>query len=456
MNGQMRRFVLCAVAFYLASPAASWAGEPSESPAQRGYHLLTTHPYLSPDFDQETFDSLWQSWEEPARSEAEAASPDERRRLAFERYGLTYAPDREGPVALQYVDDGRGGWVMNCLACHTGEVEGRVVPGAPNTRYALAALTDDVRQTKLRLGKPLARMEVGGFFMPLGTTVGTTNAVMFGVSLMAFRDADLNVVEPKQPPPLLHHDLDAPAWWHVRKKRRLYADGFVAKDHRALMQFMLVPVNGPDRFRQWEDDYRDVLAYIESLEPPASPWPVDRELAERGEAAFNRVCAECHGTYGARETYPERIVPLDVVGTDPLRLAALTPTMRTAYGQSWFGHYGRDDTLAEPEGYQAPPLDGLWASAPYFHNGSVPTLWHVLHPDQRPVVWRRTADELDAERGGLRVAEFDGLPADARSIAALRVYFDTRRPGKSAAGHDFPDALTEDEKRAVLEYLKTL
>jgi hypothetical protein len=37
-----------------------------------------------------------------------------------------------------------------------------------------------------------------------------------------------------------------------------------------------------------------------------------------------------------------------------------------------------------------------------------------------------------------------------------RTFFDTQKPGKSAAGHDFPDALTEDEKTAVLEYLKTL
>jgi hypothetical protein len=37
-----------------------------------------------------------------------------------------------------------------------------------------------------------------------------------------------------------------------------------------------------------------------------------------------------------------------------------------------------------------------------------------------------------------------------------RTYFDTRQPGKSAAGHDFPDVLTEAEKAAVLEYLKTL
>ena len=40
-------------------------------------------------------------------------------------------------------------------------------------------------------------------------------------------------------------------------------------------------------------------------------------------------------------------------------------------------------------GYVTPPLHGVWASAPYFHNGSVPTVWDVLKPADRPKVWRR-------------------------------------------------------------------
>ena len=43
-----------------------------------------------------------------------------------------------------------------------------------------------------------------------------------------------------------------------------------------------------------------------------------------------------------------------------------------------------------------------------------------------------------------------------RDSAGERRYFDTRRPGKSAAGHDFADVLDDDQKQALLEYLKTL
>jgi hypothetical protein len=57
---------------------------------------------------------------------------------------------------------------------------------------------------------------------------------------------------------------------------------------------------------------------------------------------------------------------------------------------------------------------------------------------------------------GLEVEEFAGLPGTIRLPCQVREYFHTKRFGKSAAGHTFPDVLSEDGKRAVLEYLKTL
>ncbi len=78
------------------------------------------------------------------------------------------------------------------------------------------------------------------------------------------------------------------------------------------------------------------------------------------------------------------------------------------------------------------------------------------HPDERPSVWLRSEDGYDAARVGLEVQTFDKLPADVTTAAQRRRYFDTRKSGKSAAGHLYPDELTEAEKRAVLEYLKTL
>jgi mono/diheme cytochrome c family protein len=236
----------------------------------------------------------------------------------------------------------------------------------------------------------------------------------------------------------------------------IYIDGFAAKGHRGLMQFMLVPQNGPENFRAWDPEFKDVYAYISSIEAPTYPYAIDKPLAERGRIAFNRVCADCHGTYGTGGSYPERLVPIDEVGTDRVRLDALTPAHRQAYGESWFTDFGKLPNVADPGGYVAPPLDGIWASAPYFHNGSVPTLWHVLHPDHRPTVWTHRGEGYDPLRVGPEIKVFDELPPEVTAGWHRREYFDTRAFGKSSAGHLFPNQLSDDEKRAVLEYLKTL
>ncbi len=424
--------------------------------ARRGLDFLLNKPYLPPDFDQETFDELWQTWDEPLRSQAKSADANERRELAYSRYGLIERPADPQHRPLQYVVDTAGNWSMNCLACHQGKVAGKVFWGAPNSLYAMQTLYDDVRTTKLRLGKKLTHMDLGSAFMPLSRTNGATNAVMFGVVLLAHRDADLNLVgRPKPMLGLAHHDHDAPPWWHFHRKKNLYIDGFAPKATRPLMQFLLVKENGPARFRQWERDFEDVFAYLDSLRAPKYPWSIDSELAARGKVAFERNCSSCHGTYGDGGRYPEKTVPIETVGTDRVRLNALTPANRKHYAESWFANYNRPPIDEKPSGYVAPPLDGAWASAPYFHNGSVPTLWHVLNPHERPGVWRRSEDGYDREHVGLEIKTFKALP-DGMSPSDRRTYFDTTQPGKSAAGHTFPEKLSDGEKRAVLEYLKTL
>ena len=433
------------------SPAAN-----SESAAKRGYRWLRTRPYLPADFDQEVFDDLWKIWPEEERAKAENANLAERRRLTFSRYGLMEDPDRPNGPALGYVDDGQGGWVMNCLNCHAGQVAGKVIPGLPNSHLALQSLTEDVRLTKLRLRKKLSHLDLGTLSFPLGTTNGSTNSVIFGVLLSNLRDKNMKIDRSRPTPDVEHHDMDAPPFWNVKKKTRLYIDGHIAKTHRPLMQFMLLPINDEKTVKAWEPEFRDILAWIESVEPPRWPWNIDQELAERGERIFHRNCAECHGSYGAKPTYPERTVPIEEIGTDPVRLRALTKDHLKWVKDGWVSRYGEDFVDDSPAGYVAPPLDGLWASAPYFHNGSVPTLWHVLNPEKRPAVWKRSEAGYDQTRVGLEVQEFEDIPGTITQPAERRRYFDTRKKGKSAAGHDFPSVLTDDEKRAVLEYLKTL
>ena len=422
----------------------------------RGLHLLLNKAYLRPDFNQKVFDALWQVWPEPLRSKAAQASPATRRELAFKRYGLTRRPGDESGKPMQYVVDKRGNWTMNCFACHGGKVAGKIIFGLPNSHFALATLTEEVGKTKVRMKMKLGRMELGSVFIPLGSTNGTTNAVMFGVSLLALRDANLNV-RVRRFPKMVHHDMDAPAWWNYHKKRGLYIDGFAQQGHRALMQFLLITSNGPDKFRRWEKDYAIIESYLKSLRAPKYPFAINKPLAARGKTVFLENCARCHGSYGPKGKYPERVVPIKELGTDPVRLEALTADHRRVYHKSWFAHHGQRSTRLDPKGYVAPPLDGVWASAPYFHNGSVPTLWHVLFPKDRPVVWRRkSADGYNQKLVGLPVEELPDVPKTVQSKSGRREYFDTRKFGKSATGHLFPSVLDHFQRRAVLEYLKTL
>lgn len=443
----------CVTSVCLLATTSAWTDEP----AARGWDLLRSKPYLPPDFSLAVIDDIWQVWPGPKRDRARKATPAERRKMIFLRYGLMEPPDSPGAgPALGYLDNGDGKWVMNCLACHAGKVAGRVIPGLPNSHFALQSLIEDVRLTKLRLFERPAHLDLASLKMPLGTTHGTTNAVIFGVLLGQRRDRDMQVVPETEVPPPLHHDMDAPPFWNVKKKRRLYADGFAPKNHRMLMQFVLLPSADAATLTSWEADFRDILAWIESVDAPAWPFEIDETLAAEGRAVFEKHCSRCHGTYGADGEYTQVTVPLDEIETDPVRVQALTIEHREWVRDGWMSRYGEDPVDVAPAGYVAPPLDGIWASAPYFHNGSVPTLWHVLNPAERPTVWKRSEDGYHRGQVGLEFEAFDAVPLSADTPYRRRQHFDTKQRGKSAAGHRFPDRLDASQKRSVLEYLKTL
>ncbi len=121
-----------------ATMSAAWAAEAKpvsgasevSDAAKRGFELLRTKPYAPADFTEEAFDKLWEVWPEELKQQAAEASPAERRKMAFSRYGLVADPENPDGPPLGVVDDGKGGWVMNCLACHQGKVAGKVVWGA--------------------------------------------------------------------------------------------------------------------------------------------------------------------------------------------------------------------------------------------------------------------------------------------------------------------------------------
>ncbi len=110
-------------------------------------------------------------------------------------------------------------------------------------------------------------------------------------------------------------------------------------------------------------------------------------------------------------------------------------------------------------GYQAPPLDGIWATAPYLHNGSVPTVYHLLNSKTRPRIFTRSfrtnAEDYDLTKLGWKIEILDESGGSNLTPFERRKIYDTTKSGRGNVGHTFGDDLTEEERMAVIEYLKT-
>jgi hypothetical protein len=196
----------------------------------------------------------------------------------------------------------------------------------------------------------------------------------------------------------------------------------------------------------------DVLAYIYSLQPPKYPKSIDQSLAAKGQILFEKNCSDCHGTYGENNTYPNLLIPESTVKTDSLLYKSnySNPQFVNWFNKSWFTSGDHPAQLIPFNGYIAPPLDGIWITAPYLHNGSVPTLEALLNTKLRPRYWSRDFDrpQYDYDNPGWRYK---------REEKALNTStYNTTLPGYGNYGHDFGDELTDAERKAVIEYLKTL
>ena len=203
----------------------------------------------------------------------------------------------------------------------------------------------------------------------------------------------------------------------------------------------------------WERDdesqgssLRRILEYLNDLQPPKYPFAIDGTLAAAGAATYAAACAQCHDAGGPRANSP---IPIAEIGTDRHRLEAWSAESAQAFNDLGGEHPWKFSSFRGPsQGYVAPPLDGVWVSAPYLHNGSVPTLADLLEPpDSRPRRFSRGYDVYDQARVG-----FVASGADAERLGTT---FDVTQPGNGNAGHTYGTTLPAGEKRALVEYLKT-
>lgn len=246
---------------------------------------------------------------------------------------------------------------------------------------------------------------------------------------------------------------DGPAWWLLKKKNAMFYSGFGRGDFpRFLMAANLLTVTDTSEAAEVLPHFYDVLAYLYSIEPPKYPYPIDAILASNGKALFEDNCSKCHGTYGENETYPNLLVPLHIIKTDSTLVQSnfSSPQFLEWFKQSWFRTGNRKAELVPFRGYIAPPLDGVWITAPYLHNASVPNLETLLNSKSRPTYWARDFEKpnYDYEKIGWVYTESDKQHT--------RSTYNTTLKGYGNHGHTFGDKLSDGERKAVIEYLKTL
>jgi len=192
---------------------------------------------------------------------------------------------------------------------------------------------------------------------------------------------------------------------------------------------------------------------------PAAPYPflVNSRKAKRGQAIYKKACQSCHQS--------TKFLPLKRIKTDPNRALSLTPNalsvvaknlkLACQVGKKYNCDLPNDDIIknrTKNPGYIAMPLDGIWARAPYLHNGSVPTLHHILVPSERPKKFQRGNIKYDKSLVGFEWRK-NG-----------RATYDTSLTSFSNKGHEdkkifFGGINFKKEKgkrEDLLEFLKTL
>lgn len=363
---------------------------------------------------------------------------------------------------------------VSCLQCHASHLFGNLTLGLgnPNLDFtfdvagaaALAGgLIDDPAEKaewqrwydRIRFSAPAVKM----------TTVGVNPADNLAVVLPAHRDQAtlewsnkrrMQVPAHEQPVP-----VDVPPWWNMAKKTSMFITGFGRGDHsRMMMSASMLCTDSVDEARELDKHFPDIRAYLMSIKPPKYPFAIDAALAAQGKTLFEANCSRCHGMYGESPSYPNVAVPLEMIGTDP-RLSAGANELGAPY-INWFNgsFYGEISELVYTDGYVAPPLDGVWATAPYLHNASVPNLTMMLDSSSRPKFWTRAfrseLEEFDAKNVGWKYTVFDHGKAEEPDGATKRIIYDTTQLGYANTGHTFGDHLTTEERASVVEYLKTL
>lgn len=396
----------------------------------------------------------------------------------YEGFGLIQEPGYDTPVgfSIRRVMIDRVG--MNCALCHTGTVrdnpqsQPRVIAGMPANKFDLQGyarfLYACAKDPRFTADNVIQAIEQKKKLNPLERFIyreavwRTRDALVEQASRLSFMDSRPNWgpgrVDTFNPYKVLQFNfpmendhtigtVDLPVIWHQRPREGMWLhwDGnnnsVVERNKSAALGAGVTPssidLKRIGRIEEWLLDFP----------APKYPYPVNEELAAKGETVYKRDCASCHAFDGANTG---KVSPIDEIGTDRERLDSYTYELLENQNTLYSGYKWRFSHFRKTNGYANMPLDGVWLRAPYLHNGSVPTLADLLEPvEKRPKEFYRGYDVYDPVRLGFLT--------DVKEENGFKFFFyDTKQRGNNNSGHIYGTALSADEKLALIEYIKKL
>ncbi len=303
-------------------------------------------------------------------------------------------------------------------------------------------------------------------------------------ALDEFATKDAKVARSPREEPLRNFVSDSKpgVWWNIKYKNRWLLDGSVVSGNPIFTNLIWNEIGrGSDlqELEKWLDQndqiVRDLTTAVTASEAPAvtdffDPTRIKLDSAKRGELLFRSSCTGCHGQYEKAWNLPQASLlsqiellkttkvfyhqqtPVVDVGTDPnryLSVASLLQLNQLSISKK------NGIVIEQQKGYVPPPLVGIWARWPYFHNNSAPNLCAVISiaADRPKKFWVGEANnqeqDFDFECNGYPIKN---VPAEWKQSNRL---FDTSKSGLANTGHEIAN-FTDSEKKDLIQFLQTL
>lgn len=400
-------------------------------------------------------------------------------RNGWKSLGLIYEEDKEYPVGLSQRHIGYPSVEPNCGLCHTAsyrtaenEPEQLILGGSAHGLDLQSFqwfLYDCAASDNFTVKKVMAAIEAD--LETRDESLSSIEKMIYEAAILPFAKTGLAVQRKayewqKSRPPqgrgrtdtfnptklVVFHmpddgtigTVDLPVVWNQRTREGMYLhwDGNNNDIHER--NYAAAMAVGASPYSVLEDNFNRVTNFLLKLAPPKYPYPVDEAAAERGWAVFKQECADCHEMGGPKVG---TVTALDEIGTDRHRLDSFTESLVEDFHSIQEGPF-KFNAYRKTDGYSNLPIDGLWARAPYLHNGSVPTLLDLLSPaSERTKTFERGSDIYDPDTMGF----VSGPPTVGPGFTQ-----DVSVAGNGNQGHEYGVDRSDEDKRDLIEYLKTL